>query len=656
MRRFALLALAAFATLPLAPAQTFSFQSDRMPVVELSGNFRFHTGDDPAWAQPGFDDSGWKLLRSDEPWNVQGYKDYSGMAWYRFQVILPAKHPPLALYAPELLTSYQVYANGRMIHQFGGMPPHAKTDLPLAQLIPIPDALLTPSQPLTIAIRVWHWPYWAMSMGGGPQQGEAIQIGTVAALDAFSELHYLQRFRAAAATGVLVLIGVLAGLAGIALFLLGPGEREYLWFGAFELLTAANYAIVVWQMFQAVGMMGNFALQGCAGLLSNLCLLAFLFILLRQRRGWLYWIAVGSVLFAFLAWMIGDLQWISFSSWFMAIVVAYLPFFACVLILLVSGVRSGNTDARLLLLPFGLDCAAVYVGAALEALYYSGATLPGWLNAVNERYNTLAKWPFPFSAQNVTEFLFQLGLLGVLLLRFARTRRDEQRHASELEAARVVQQILIPEEIPSIPGFDLQCVYKPAGEVGGDFFQIVPTPAGGVLAVIGDVTGKGMPAAMAVSLLVGTFRTLAHYTQSPGEILAAMNQRMMGRSGGGFTTCLALCAGADGSLTLANAGHLAPYRNGEEIPLDSGLPLGVAAETGYSETTLTLAPGDFLTFLSDGVVEARNATGELFGFERTAGIAAQSAESIAQTAQVWGQEDDITVLTLTFAPAEVLHA
>ena len=125
---------------------------------------------------------------------------------------------------------------------------------------------------------------------------------------------------------------------------------------------------------------------------------------------------------------------------------------------------------------------------------------------------------------------------------------------------------------------------------------------------------------------------------------------------GGFATCVCADISEDGELTLANAGHLAPYCNGEEIPLDSSLPLGIYHHAEYSETTLKLAPGDQLTFLSDGVVEAQSPTGELFGFDRTAAISTQSAEAIAAAAQAFGQEDDITVLTLTFAPAEVLHA
>jgi serine phosphatase RsbU (regulator of sigma subunit) len=156
-----------------------------------------------------------------------------------------------------------------------------------------------------------------------------------------------------------------------------------------------------------------------------------------------------------------------------------------------------------------------------------------------------------------------------------------------------------------------------------------------------------MPAAMTVPLLVGTFRTLAHYTQSPSEILAAMNQRMMGRSQGGFTTCLVLRADADGKLTVANAGHIAPYLMGQELQLQNGLPLGLAAESAYAETTAQLMPGEQLTLLTDGVVEARDKSGALMGFERAAAISTEPAEAIATAAQAFGQDDDITVLSVT---------
>ncbi len=181
---------------------------------------------------------------------------------------------------------------------------------------------------------------------------------------------------------------------------------------------------------------------------------------------------------------------------------------------------------------------------------------------------------------------------------------------AEFEAARQVQQVLVPAENPVIPGFRVECIYHPAGQVGGDFYQVVPTPAGGVLIVIGDVSGKGMPAAMTVSLLVGTFRTLAHYTQSPGEILHAMNQRMIGRNAGGFTTGLVVRVDSDGTLTAANAGHLLPYLDGEELPLENGLPLGLSADAPYAESSFHLVASAHLTLMTDGIVDtARSGRG-----------------------------------------------
>ncbi len=243
--------------------------------------------------------------------------------------------------------------------------------------------------------------------------------------------------------------------------------------------------------------------------------------------------------------------------------------------------------------------------------------------------------------------LVALATLAVYVRDLIGDRREKRRLAAELDAARSVQQVLIPEEIPSLAGFAVQRIYRPAGEVGGDFFQIFPVKDGGVLVVMGDVSGKGLPAAMTVSLLVGTVRTLVHYTQSPGEILAAMNHRMLHRNGGGFTTCVALRAELDGTLTVANAGHLAPYLGGQEIPLENGLPLGLSADAEYAESIFTMADGQQLTLVTDGVVEARDPSGALFGFERTAAYSMESAEAIGDAAQRFGQEDDISIICLT---------
>jgi hypothetical protein len=193
-------------------------------------------------------------------------------------------------------------------------------------------------------------------------------------------------------------------------------------------------------------------------------------------------------------------------------------------------------DARLLLAPLLLQQFAVLADHAEWLFLFVGGGVP----SAFKTFNQLLDRPFPISVPDACDFFFLAGILAIFVHRSLRTARTQDAYQRELESARSVQQVLVPEEIPTLEGFHLAAVFRPFGEVGGDFYQIVPTPSGGVLAVIGDVSGKGMPAAMTVSLLVGTFRTLAHYTQSPGKILSAMNQRMIGRNSGGFTTCLVL--------------------------------------------------------------------------------------------------------------------
>jgi serine phosphatase RsbU (regulator of sigma subunit) len=123
----------------------------------------------------------------------------------------------------------------------------------------------------------------------------------------------------------------------------------------------------------------------------------------------------------------------------------------------------------------------------------------------------------------------------------------------------------------------------------------------------------------------------------------------MGRVHGGFTTCLAAHIAADGLLILANAGHLPPYLNGQEFSVPGSLPLGLVPQAQYDCITARLNPGDRLTFVSDGVVEAQNKAGELLGFDRTRDLSRLPAAHIAHTARAFGQHDDITVVTVDFS-------
>jgi hypothetical protein len=251
-----------------------------------------------------------------------------------------------------------------------------------------------------------------------------------------------------------------------------------------------------------------------------------------------------------------------------------------------------------------------------------------------------------------TIVVVSLGYIGFFYVsvkeawRYVKTQTENALLESEMAAARQVQQVILPNPHQSFPGFAVESIYKPAREVGGDFFQILPVADGGLLFIIGDVAGKGLPAAMRVSLLVGSIRAAAEETHDPVGLLGKLHQRMIGHTADGFTTALAAFIAADGLVTLATAGHPSPYLDGLEIALPGALPLGIRGAGRYEARNVELQPGSRLTFLSDGVVEAQNEKGELFGFDRAKALSIEPAATIAQTAVQFGQADDITVVTI----------
>jgi serine phosphatase RsbU (regulator of sigma subunit) len=253
--------------------------------------------------------------------------------------------------------------------------------------------------------------------------------------------------------------------------------------------------------------------------------------------------------------------------------------------------------------------------------------------------------PVPVPALNIGYLIFWISIGAITLRRSLAITREQQRTTAELEAARSVQTFLLGREA-SAPGYTVESAYLPAQEVGGDFFQTIAGSDGSLLAVIGDVAGKGLRAAMRVSMLIGAVRLSPD--ESPAALLKKLNGVLLQDGSSGFTTCLAARLDTDGTVTIANAGHLSPYINGRELAIDGGLPLGVVAGAEYSERSFPFVAGDVMLLMSDGVVEAKSASGELFGFERMAWTASSvtGAGALAETAKAFGQDDDITVLRL----------
>jgi serine phosphatase RsbU (regulator of sigma subunit) len=257
----------------------------------------------------------------------------------------------------------------------------------------------------------------------------------------------------------------------------------------------------------------------------------------------------------------------------------------------------------------------------------------------------LKNWMLP--ASSVAQLVAIAAIIALILRDQRQVTLDRAELAGEMQAAQQIQQTLVGESVESLRSFRIEVAFHPAREVGGDFYRSRVLPGDRQRILIGDVSGKGAAAAMAATMLMGAAEERSE--DSPAQLLAHLNRVLCRARIGGFATCLCADLSADGTLLIANAGHLAPYCNGQEVSLSNGLPLGIAQEAEYMEQSLQLTPGDSLTFISDGVVEARSAAGDLFGFDRTREISSRPAEEIAAAAKQFGQQDDITVLTLSFA-------
>jgi heme/copper-type cytochrome/quinol oxidase subunit 4 len=615
--------------------------------VDLGPDWLFSPDDNPAYASPTYDDSGWKTISANKRLTDYGIRNIP-YAWYRIHVHVSPRWHDLAVEVQYIAGSYELYVNGVRIGANGKMVGMLKSEQDYLTAYDIPDSMIAPNGDLVIAIRFAISKMDNFTPGTStPLTADCIFLTNreATARDAsYEATHQIATY--------LILFGLnlVVGIVAFALYMAMRSQPEYLAISIALLATSLQSAVTIWSHLHAATTTDDFLAWIAIGIVG-VANIEFVRLIARLRRTrWL--LALEIILF--MSCFIPPLNYSALWTGYSAPVLYYIPALTSASLLpalLIWSARRGNRDARFFIPPFAfIGFLNVWnVLGGLCFIFHLALKIPPI------PYFHLAG--YGFSLWDVWTIVYCVTMLLFLVLRTIGIARERAQAAAELEAARTVQQVLVPAETPSVAGFAIHSVYKPAGQVGGDFFQILPLSDGGVLAVIGDVSGKGMPAAMTVSLLVGTVRTLAHYTQSPSEILAAMNQRMMARSGGGFTTCLVLRADTDGTLTIANAGHISPYLNGKELAVQNSLPLGLAANTTYAESSFQLPPNQQLTLLSDGVVEARDKTGALYGFGPTAALSIQSAESIAEAAQAFGQNDDITVLTLArLAPARMTAA
>ena len=642
-------------------------------AVPLNGPWKFTVGDSPAdpltheplWAQPGFDDSKWEAVDLTPKngtfnpvggytgyvpgWTARGHAGYWGYAWYRIRVILETRPgTQLALAGPpDVDDVYQVFDNGNMVGGFGdfsGSQPITFYAQPMMFSLPQPAGGNAGSSTQLLAFRVWMAPEALTTQPDAGGFHTAPVLGEAGAVTAGYKLRWLELVRAYLPFAVQAHLYALLAIVAFSLILFDRSDRVYLWIGIVFLLQAASYALSafdVWTRYLSIWADSMII----SGFLNPLICAGWVMVWWvwfgRQRPALLPRAAAGLALLNMISIMIGEDLFYNFvphpvaTAFHMVSLVARLLFFALFVWIIAQAIRNRGLEGWLIV-PAILLLGIGMFGRELAVVHIPVVWFPFGVG-IN----------LPHSASLLLVATVALLLLRRLLL----SVRLQRLMAQDVKQAREVQQMILPEARTMVPGLMIESEYRPAREVGGDFFQIVPRPAdNSLLIVAGDVTGKGLKAGMLVALLVGAIRSTAETNTEPEYVLGVLNRRLLGR-GDAQATCLALRIARDGKVTLANAGHLPPYLNGEPVAMEGTLPLGMMQEAIFPVLCFQMAEGDRLVLISDGIVEATDAEGCLFGFERVLDLlrTAVSAAELAGAAQRFGQEDDISVISVTRA-------
>jgi hypothetical protein len=649
-------------------------------LVPLYGPWRFSVGDSPVdsrsgrplWAEADFDDSKWESVDltpesgSINPiggwsefvpgWTVRGHAGYAGYAWYRIRVEIDgAQGKQLALAGPaDVDDAYQVFANGVLLGSFGdfsGSRPAPFYAQPMKFLLPRQgenggasevSAVSPGSASFEIAVRVWMQTY---SMLNAPESGGMHNppvMGEVSAVAGANERQWLSIVRSFALIGFTAFLFAMLAIMAFGLAVFDRSDRVFLWMGAvlvFLALHRASTFVSAWTQWVSYLVPETLEDVILIPLIEGAWAMVWWVWFRPRRPGWMpKAILVLTVMLGVSDALADDLFFTlalhPASGTFQVVSVVLRAVFLALLVWIIAqGIRAQGAEGWM----------------ALPAVVLMGISqFAGEIDALNIR----SIW-FPFGVMvtlGQIANLILIATISVLLVRRLFVSVARQRlMALDVKQAQELQRVILPEAQAQYPGLEIETVFRPAREVGGDFFQVLPNASGeNLLIVAGDVAGKGLQAGMLVALTVGAIRTEAAHTGDPVRILQSLNSRLCGR---GMATCLALTINGDGEVTLANAGHIPPYRNGEPLEMEGALPLGVFEGAEPSVTHFRLEDGDRLVLMSDGIVEAMDANGQLFGFERIRALLGSpaTAAEVADAAQAFGQEDDISVIFVTRA-------
>ena len=630
-------------------------------ATPIDGPWQFHVGDNIAWASPLAVDNdrnaGWEQITTDKPWGEQGHPAYTGFAWYRKHVRLtmaPGAPADVAMLIQHVDNVYEIYWNGVLVGRHGHMPPNST----FPYNPPYQTFGLGPIRDGVLAIRVWKAPllsfdteklggFYAPPMIGSPT--------AIAALKTQSDYTWLRGrqyyFGMHALNGIAMVLSLLAWLRN-------RSQRVLLAMAAFS-------GAPVLVLF-LVGLRIPFSFYFALGLLqpvlsiADISLWFLLLYLLKLDENpklarFTLWLAILNLVCTSLDGLLSGLDWTDplIANWVQGADGVLTAIFTSAemypLVLVAFALRKKLDSTRWL-----VAAAACLAGmlSVIRIAVQQGARYTHWTLGEKIGAPLFSIYGNVFTAQVLAATLLLIAIVYAVYRYIQDSARLHSTMEQEFKSARELQQVLIPENLPELPGFAFTSAYRPAQEVGGDFFQIIPLEgkhSGSTLVLLGDVSGKGLKAAMTVSLIVGAARTLAKFAPDPAEMLNELNQRLFGRLSGGFVTCLVMRLSPDGQCVMATAGHPSPYLNKRELDLPGALPLGVLATAVYEEKAIELREGDHFALYTDGLLEARGVNGEIFSFERLNELFATDpdASRATETAVNFGQDDDITVLTLT---------
>jgi sigma-B regulation protein RsbU (phosphoserine phosphatase) len=609
--------------------------------INLTTPWLFHEGHDPAYASPTLNDSDWQVLDTSRPVFTSGLYNLNEI-WYRTHIrVAPFSHN-LALTVAGFGGSYRVLVNGQELGGYGRMSGRGDFLIARSATFSIPNALLEQGD-LVVVIHAFVGTVdrASFTLEDGISPKSSIFLGPAGILHRDERFYYATGLSESA--GVLTLWTVLLVLA-IALSFLIPSTPVYPLLTVFAGGHLIGFLLQDFADFHYLPRTHWLAWPIRLALLaSDLAALEFCRIIADvRRRFWFiafevfYILAASSLFFA----AIGAVSYLLYTF---LLRLSFGLLLAVIFALLLLGVRRRKPDSVILVSVGALYLFYLLVWWALQHIVFEYSLL----NRLADSFGNALR-PGP-----IGDLAIVSGFLALTLVRTLRIVRERASIATEIQAARTMQQLLLSRTAEPTPGFAIETVYYPAGEVGGDFFLVTPNPDGSITIILGDVSGKGLLAAMRVALILGVLRR--EPSRHPAIMLQGLNDALVsqGHEGVqmGFTTAIAVRVEPSGHYTVSNAGHLSPYVLGHETATPPSLPLGLAPEQTYETVSGQIQPGERLVLLSDGVPEARTPKGELYGFDRLPSLTLEPASFIASTARAFGQEDDITVVTIACLPA-----